>query len=164
MVENRLILSCVTTLLAPDRKSCDAGNHNFKCLVHLHLLCNTAITSTELRMIWKIVADQVHPAVIPRSAVRSSKTGPPTASVVAAVPTIAVAVISAPRKITTGPSLLTDQSLVVNEVFSHEGLDGLVRGGAAGCGALHGDEHEGDSSDEDEGSLHVVALGSSNFL
>ena len=70
---------------------------------------------------------------------------------------------SAPGSPPTGPSLLTNQSLVVNEVVADEGLDGLVRGGAAGCGAIHGDEHEGHSSDEDEGSLHVVALGKFKF-
>ena len=74
----------------------------------------------------------------------------------------AVISTSAPSSLSTA-SLLTDQSLVVNEVVAHEGLDGLVRGGAAGCGAIHGDEHEGHSSDEDEGSLHVVALGKFKF-
>ena len=60
-----------------------------------------------------------------------------------------------------GPSLLTDQALVVDEGVAHGGRYGLVRRGAAGCRALHGDEHEGDGSGKDEGGLHVVA---SNFL
>ena len=56
-----------------------------------------------------------------------------------------------------------DQDLVVDEGVAHEGLEGLLRGGAAGCRALHGDEHKGDDSGEDEGSLHVVALGKFKF-
>ena len=74
----------------------------------------------------------------------------------------AVTVRPAPRSKSSGPSLLTDQALVVDEGVAHEGRHGLVRGGgAAECRALHEDEHEGDGSGKDEGGLHVVA---SNFL